>query len=80
MTDFFFFFFLKGPVRDGMWIGHRVKVLLTPCRLDSALFGVLREDQFLLVSWNTVDENAKDLNLHNLERIRQIFLKPLLQR
>lgn len=56
------------------------KVLLTPCRLDSALLGLLREDQFLLVSWNTVDENAKDLNLHNLERIRQIFLKPLLQR
>lgn len=54
------------------------KVLLTPCRLDSALLGVLREDLFLLVSWNTLDENAKDLKLRNLERIRQIFLKPSL--
>ncbi|KAM6195670.1 uncharacterized protein WM294_009336 [Sarcoramphus papa] len=64
-----------------MWIGCREKVLLTPCMFDSALLGVLREDLFLLVSWNTPDENAKDLNLHNLEKIRQIFLKPsLLQR
>jgi len=58
-----------------------MKVLLTSCILDSALLGMLREDLFLLVSWNTLDESAKDLNLHNLKRIRQIFLKPsLLQR
>lgn len=53
-------------------------MLLTLCTLDSALLRVLREDLFLLVSWNTLDENAKDLNLHNLERIREIFLKPSL--
>lgn len=63
------FFLLKGPVRDGMWIGCH-EVLLSPGTLDSALLGVLREDLFLLVSCNMLEENAKDLNLHNLERIR----------
>lgn len=41
-----------------MWIGRCAKLLLTPCMHDSALLGVLREDLFLLVSWNTLAENA----------------------
>lgn len=61
-----------------MWIGCCGKVLPTPRVLDSALLGLLTEDPFLLVSSNMLDGNAKDLNLHNLERIRRIFPKPSL--